>query len=237
MLPMDYRRISRLATVALSAAILSHAAPARTETAQTVDIALVVAIDVSFSVDSTEHRLQMEGFATALESEEVLAAITSGPHQKIAIVVFEWSGEQNQGIIIPWAVISDETSARQAASILAKGPRSVAEGGTAIASALTYGSKLFASAPNSPRHVIDLSTDGRNNAGIPASQARDAIVVQGITINGLAITNEWAQLATYLEKNVIGGGESFVITATNYDDFAAAMQRKLVKEITGPGNT
>lgn len=234
MLPMVYQSISRLAAVAVIATILSHAAPAQTET---VDVALVVAIDVSFSVDSTEHRLQMEGFATALESEEVLAAITSGPRQKIAIVVIEWSGEDNQGIIIPWTIIADETSAHGIASILAKGPRSVAEGGTAIASALTYGGTLFASAPSSPRHVIDLSTDGRNNAGKPAHQARDALVASGITINGLAITNEWAQLATYLEKHVIGGGESFVVSATNYDDFAAAMQRKLVKEITGPGNT
>lgn len=234
---MNFQRISRFTAVAVSATILSLAAPAQTETAPTVDVALVVAIDVSFSVDSTEHRLQMEGFATALESEEVLAAITSGPRQKIAIIIFEWSGEDNQGIIIPWTIIADEASARSVARILAKGPRSVAEGGTAIASALTYGGQLFASAPTSPRHVIDLSTDGRNNAGKPAHQARDALVASGITINGLAITNEWAQLATYLEKHVIGGGESFVISATNYDDFAAAMQRKLVKEISGPGTT
>ena len=234
---MNFHRISRLAAVALSATILSHAAPAQTDMAQTVDVALVVAIDVSFSVDSTEHRLQMEGFATALESEEVLGAIESGRQRKIAIVVIEWSGEANQGIIIPWTIISDEASARSVANILAKGPRSVAEGGTAIASALTYGGTMFASAPSSPRQVIDLSTDGRNNAGKPANEARDALVAKGITINGLAITNEWAQLATYLEKQVIGGGESFVISATNYDDFAAAMQRKLVKEITGPGNT
>ncbi len=234
---MNFQRISRFTAVALSATILSLAAPAQTETSPTVDVALVVAIDVSFSVDSTEHRLQMEGFATALESEEVLAAITSGPRQKIAIIIFEWSGEDNQGIIIPWTIIADESSARSVARILAKGPRSVAEGGTAIASALTYGGQLFASAPTSPRHVIDLSTDGRNNVGKPAHQARDALVASGITINGLAITNEWAQLATYLEKHVIGGGESFVISATNYDDFAAAMQRKLVKEISGPGTT
>jgi Protein of unknown function (DUF1194) len=233
---MHRSKCSLLSAVALSATILSHATSAQTDSAPTVDVALVIAMDVSFSVDSTEHRLQMEGFATALESEEVLAAIASGRQQKIAIVVFEWSGEDNQGIIIPWTVIDGEVPARAIARILAKGPRSVAEGGTAIASALTYGSTLFATAPGSQRHVIDLSTDGRNNAGKPANQARDALVAQGITINGLAITNEWAQLATYLEKQVIGGDESFVIKATNYDDFAAAMQRKLVKEITGPGN-
>ena len=214
--------------------MLARAAPAQTER---VDVALVVAMDVSYSVDLSEHRLQMEGFAAALESEEVLAAITSGPNRKIAITVFQWSGENNQGVVIPWTIIDSDAVAKNIAKILARGPRQVAEGGTAIASALDYGGSLFALAPFSERLVIDLSTDGRNNEGNPANSARDKLVAQGITINALAITNEWNQLAAYLERQVIGGSESFVVDASNYDDFGAAMQRKLLKEIAGPGTT
>ena len=189
---LEFKLFERIAVIFLAAGLLVRSAPAQTDA---VDLALVVAIDVSFSVDSDEHRLQMAGFAAALESSEVLDAIASGPHQKISITVFQWSGEDNQVTIVPWTTIATDDDAKRIASFLSRGPRSVAEGGTATASALSFGAGRFAEAPLAPRHVIDISTDGRNNSGKPVSIVRDQVVMQGITINGLAITNEWGQLA------------------------------------------
>jgi hypothetical protein len=216
--------------IAVCAALL--AAPA---VAQEVDLALAVAIDVSYSVDASEHRLQMAGFAQALVSANVLEAIKAGEKQKIALTVYQWADVDNQRVVIPWTVIDSEDAANKVAAILQRGPRVVAEGGTGISGALLYGSALFAQAPRSTRQVIDLSTDGRNNMGRPAKPVRDFVVAQGITVNGLAISNEWANLSDYLETNVVGGPASFVEEALTYDDFGAAMQRKLLKEIVGPG--
>lgn len=202
-----------------------------------VDVALVLAIDCSYSVDSGEHRLQMEGFGAALQSPEVLKAIRSGAHQRIAVTVFQWSDAATQQVIIPWTIIDNKQVADNLGTQLARGRRVVPEGGTAISSALLFGYGLFADAPRATRQVIDLATDGRNNMGVPTPQARDAVVAQGVTINGLAITNEWPTLDRYLENQVAGGDENFVEKAANYDDFGSAMLRKLVKEITGPGMT
>ena len=202
-----------------------------------VDVALALAIDVSYSVDSFEHRLQMEGFGQALQSDEVMQAIKGGRHQRIAVVVYQWSDASNQQVIIPWTVIATQADAQRIAKNLAEGRRKVKEGGTAISAALMFGAEQFATAPNADRRVIDLATDGRNNIGHPTTVARDLVVAQGITINGLAISNEWKELARYLERQVIGGSLSFVEDARSYDDFGATMLRKLVREIAGPGVT
>jgi Protein of unknown function (DUF1194) len=202
-----------------------------------VDVALALAIDVSYSVDSFEHRLQMEGFAQALQSEEVMQAIKGGRHQRIAVVVYQWSDADNQQVIVPWTVVASEADAERIGKQLSAGRREVKEGGTAISAALMYGADQFVNAPSAERRVIDLATDGRNNIGRPTHVARDLVLAQGITINGLAISNEWKQLAAYLERQVIGGSMSFVEEARTYDDFGATMMRKLVREITGPGMT
>jgi Protein of unknown function (DUF1194) len=202
-----------------------------------VDLALVLAIDVSYSVDSFEHRIQMEGFGAAMQSAEVIEAIRKGKHQRIAVTIYQWSDEFNQRILVPWRIIESEEDAKRLGDYLAIGRRDVAEGGTAISASLVFASTLFNTAPAADRQVIDLATDGRNNIGRPANEARDFVVGQGITINGLAVSNEWKQLAGYLEKQVIGGSLSFVEEAQSYDDFGAAMLRKLVREITGPGLT
>ncbi len=202
-----------------------------------VDVALALAVDVSYSVDGFEHRLQMEGFAQALQSEEVMQAIKGGRHQRIAVIVYQWSDADNQQVIVPWTIIASEADASRVGKNLSEGRREVKEGGTAISAALIYGADQFANAPMAERRVIDLATDGRNNIGRPTHVARDIVLAQGITINGLAISNEWKQLAVYLEKQVIGGSLSFVEEAKTYDDFGATMMRKLVREITGPGMT
>lgn len=202
-----------------------------------VDVALALAIDCSFSVDQNEHLLQMQGFAGALQSEAVLKAIQAGQHRRISVTVYQWSDGDNQRVLIPWTVIATAADAERVGAIMAKGQREVPEGGTAISSALFFGADLFRTAPPAERQVIDVATDGRNNIGKPVSVARNEVLARGITINGLAISNEWKQLASYLERQVIGGNLAFVEEAQNYDDFGAAMLRKLVREITGPGLT
>ncbi len=202
-----------------------------------VDLALVLAIDCSFSVDAKEFRMQMQGLGEALASAEVWHAIEKGPLQKVAIAAFLWSDNDSQTVVQPWTVIATPDAARLTGDRLATSRRAVKQGGTGISSALLYGGALMTLAPAATRRVIDLSTDGRNNLGKPAYRARDEVVARGITINGLAIANEWPTLDIYLENQVAGGPSNFVIKADSYDDFGAAMQRKLIREIVGPGVT
>lgn len=200
-----------------------------------VDLALVLAIDCSFSVDSEEYRLQMEGLGRAFLREEVKAAIRQGVRQRIAVTAVQWSDENNQRVILPWVVIEGNADADEIGMRLASSPRVLAQGGTSISTALLFSAKLFDTAPSAERRVIDVSGDGRNNIGPPTGAARDRVVAQGITINGLSILNEWDTLNLYFESHVVGGPGHFVIPAADYEDFAEAIFRKLLREITGPG--
>jgi hypothetical protein len=217
----------------LSAAVAPQALAQEAE----VDLALALAIDCSYSVDTYEFRLQMSGMGEAIASAEVWQAIQQGPRQKIALTIYQWSDLDFQRVIQPWVVIDSAAVAKAVGDKMANGPRAIAEGGTAISSALIFGAALFNLAPSSARQVIDMATDGRNNMGSPAHEARDVVVARGITINGLAIANEWPTLDIYVENNIAGGPGNFVVKADSYDDFGAAMQRKLIREIIGPGTT
>lgn len=202
-----------------------------------VDLALVLAIDCSFSVDSQEYALQMEGLGRALMTPEVKAAIAQGVRQRIAIAAIQWSDERNQRVVLPWTIVSGSADADELGQVLARLPRALTEGGTSISTAVTYSAALFSSAPSAERRVIDVSTDGRNNSGPPVPPVRDRVVAQGITINGLTILNEWPTLDTYFEANAAGGPGHFVIPANDYASYGEAILRKLVREITGPGIT
>ena len=200
-----------------------------------VDLALVLAVDCSFSVDSREFRLQMEGVGRAFMSPEVKAAIARGNRQRIAVTAIQWSDEFNQMVVVPWTIVAGDADADELGQVLATMPRRLAEGGTSISTALNYSAALFRSAPMADRRVIDMSSDGRNNIGPPVNLARDRVVAQGITINGLVILNEWPTLDIYFENNVVGGQANFVIASPDYASYAEAIHRKLVREITGPG--
>jgi Protein of unknown function (DUF1194) len=202
-----------------------------------VDLALILAIDCSFSVEASEYRLQMQGTGEALQSSAVINAIQSGPKQKIALLVMLWSDQDNQRIVLPWTTIANAADAVRLGKQLENQMRVLAEGGTATTSALLFAGYQFGAAPPSTRRVVDLSTDGRNNMGAPVRLARDALLAQGITINGLAVANEFGGLGAYVESQIAGGQGAFVITAKTYDDFGAAMEKKLVREILGPGTT
>ena len=219
---------------ALSFAVPGASLPAKAEGPQ-VDLALVLAIDCSFSVDSNEFRQQMEGLGRAFRSDEVKEAIRRGPTGRIAVTALQWSDERNQLVIVPWTLISGDADAEEIGLLLETMPRRLAEGGTSISSSLLFSASLFAQAPRAERYVIDMSSDGRNNTGVPVNGVRDRLVAMGITINALTILNEWPTLDTYFESNVVGGQGHFVIPAEDYRSYGEAIRRKLIREITGPG--
>jgi hypothetical protein len=200
-----------------------------------VDMALVLAIDCSFSVDASEFRLQMQGLGKAFLQPEIQRAIRSGPNGQIAVAAIEWSDETNQLVIVPWRIIATNKDAGDLGAILSVMPRRLAEGGTSISMALQYSANLLAEAPANDRRVIDVSSDGRNNIGPPVNLMRDRVVAQGITINALTILNEWPTLDTYFDRYVVGGEGHFVIPSNDYVAYSEAIYRKLLREITGPG--
>jgi len=203
--------------------------------ADEVDLALVLAVDCSFSVDAKEFALQMQGLGQAFKRAEVKAAIAHGNLQRIAVSVIEWSDANSQTIVLPWTIIATSDDAEQLGNTLMATQRNLAEGGTSISSALLYSAALLTTAPRSSRRVVDVSSDGRNNIGVPVAGVRDRLLAQGITINALAILNEWPTLNIYFQNQVAGGEGHFVIPADDYSAYAEAIYRKLLKEITGPG--
>ena len=222
------------AVVALMLALLLPFPASRAQNAD-VDLALVLAIDCSFSVDSSEFRLQMEGLGQALMRPEVKKAILAGNRQRIAVAAMQWSDEGNQKVILPWTIITGDADADEVGSVLRQMPRRLAEGGTSISAALLFAEVLLAQAPAAERRVVDVSSDGRNNIGPPVNRVRDRLVARGITINALAILNEWPTLDIYFDSQVAGGTGYFVIPANDYQAYGEAIFRKLLKEITGPG--
>ncbi|HEX5509577.1 MAG TPA: DUF1194 domain-containing protein [Pseudolabrys sp.] len=232
------RRLSRRAVLLLA---LLMALPARA--AEPVDLLLVLAADVSRSIDHEKFQLQRGGYASALADPRVLEAIASGPHGGIAICFVEWSGLFSQKVVIDWMKIDGRKAAQEIGDRLLESPRSFADR-TSISSGIDFAAAQFATSPfSAPRHTIDVSGDGTNNAGRDATTARDEITARGITINGLAIlsehpmpwnpahTNPPGGLAKYYHDNVIGGPGAFVLTANDFKSFGQALINKLVAEI------
>jgi hypothetical protein len=216
-------------------AYLTRGLPARAQSVD-VDLALVLAIDCSFSVDTSEFRLQMQGLGQALRRKEIHNAIAQGAMGRIAISVFQWSDDRSQLIVVPWTIIDGPAAALALAAQLETMPRKLAEGGTSISSAMRFAAAMLQAAPmRAERYVMDISSDGRNNIGVSTDRVRNEIVRRGITINGLVIINEWPTLDKYFEQQVVGGPAHFVIVANDYPAYAEAIYRKLLREITGPG--
>lgn len=220
--------------------VLIAAAPSR---AEEVDLKLVLAADVSRSVDDREFKLQREGYAAAFRDPRVMQAIRSGPLGKIAVCFFEWSGTESQTVIIDWTVIGDIESAGYFSERLLRAPRSAANR-TAIGAAIDASVKLFDATPiESARRTIDVSGDGTNTNGRPPILARDDAVAQDITINALVIlspepmpwnpehTHPPGGLENYFQINVVGGPGAFTMVVEGFETFAEAVTNKLVKEI------
>jgi Protein of unknown function (DUF1194) len=212
--------------------------------AQSTDLLLVLAADVSRSIDEGEFALQRKGYSAALTDPRVLTAIRGGITGSIAICFIEWSGAGEQNVVADWTVIHDEEDAGGLAAAMLAAPRSFI-GRTSISGALDFAMERFAAAePHSSRHIIDISGDGTNNSGRPVTDARDGALAQGVTINGLAIINDKPNpgyafhtqppggLPEWYRQNVIGGPGAFLRVVEDFHSFADAMTNKLVSEIS-----
>jgi len=206
-----------------------------------VDVELVIAVDVSYSMDPDEQALQREGYVLALTSKEFLQALHQGAHGKIAITYFEWAGQSDQKILMPWRMIDGPESADAVAAEIARAPIRRASR-TSISGGLRFAKPLFDdSGYRGLRRVIDVSGDGANNAGPLVELIRDDVLAAGITINGLPImlkrpykgTMDMDNLDEYYEDCVIGGPGAFVIPIREREKFIEATRTKLVLEVAG----
>ena len=233
--------ISRRAAIVLAfASALFAASPARTEP---VDLLLVLAADVSRSVDSQKFQLQREGYAAALADPRVIDAIQSGRRGRIGVLFLEWSGFGNQKVVIDWTVVDGPKAAQAFGDRLLESPRSFADR-TSISGGIDAAVAQLARAPfEAQRRTIDVSGDGTNNAGRDVGLARDEALALGISINGLVIlsdtplpwnpehTNPPGGLTKYYRDNVIGGPGSFALEAKDFNSFGEAIVKKMIAEI------
>ncbi len=223
------------------------AVPAAAAAAEQVDLLLVLAADVSRSVDNAKFQLQREGYAAAISDRRVLDAIRSGRNGRVGLTFVEWSGAGSQRVLIDWTTIGDAETARNFGDRLLELPRSFADR-TSISGAIEFAMGQLARAPyESARRTIDVSGDGTNNAGRDVTLARDEAVAQGVTINGLVIlsetplawnpdhTNPPGGLQNYYRNNVIGGPGAFVLVAENFNSFGQAIVKKMIAEVAQAG--
>ena len=207
----------------------------------TVDVELVLAVDISYSMDPEEQALQREGYVAALTSPEFLGALRQGMHGKIVVTYVEWAGAADQRVLVPWRVIDGPGSAEAFAASVAEAPYRRAYR-TSIAGALQFSADLFKdSGQRGIRRVVDVSGDGANNQGAQVDHVRDELVAKGITINGLplvlkrpnAATMDLEALDVYYEDCVIGGPSAFMIPIRDRTQFREATRTKLVLEVAG----
>jgi hypothetical protein len=212
-----------------------------------VDLEIVLAADVSRSIDDKEFALQRKGYAAALIDRRVLKAIQASKDRAIGVCFIEWSGEDEQHVVVDWSRIRGEADGAVFANAVRAAPRSFT-GRTSISAAIDFAMARFEKARwPAARRVIDISGDGTSNAGRPVTAARDAAAAAGVTINGLAIINESPDLGysahthppgglpDYYRRNVLGGPDAFLIVVKDFASFADAMAEKLAKEIASSG--
>ena len=226
----------------LAAVLLSTVPVPPAQAATAVDLELVLAVDVSRSMDSDEQVLQRAGYVAAFRDPEVLRAIVSGPVGRIAVTYVEWAGAGLQRVVVPWTLVEDTQSGERVARALTAAPYD-ARRRTSISDALLFAAGLFRdSGFTGARKVIDISGDGPNNNGIPVEQARERVLDQGIVINGLPIMLKQRRLSgmfdvsdldLYYEDCVIGGFGAFTVTVVEPSEFVGAIRRKLILEIAG----
>ncbi len=214
-----------------------------TARAEEGDLELVLAVDVSRSIDDDEFRLQREGYAQAFVHPAVIGAIQSNPHQRIAVTFIEWAGAEFQKVVVPWTLVSDAESGALFGEAILRAPRAF-YGWTSISGAIDFSMRQFAESPHrGTRKVIDVSGDGINNSGRTSADARDEALAAGATINGLVIMNDRPNpgpgsfrmpqppLDEFFRAQVIGGPGAFVIAIEDFTSFAYAIVNKLIREI------
>jgi len=244
---------ARLSIIAIAAALaaavaagIGFAAPQAPQllaqrTGMPVDVELVLAVDVSYSMDPEEQELQREGYIAAITSQEFMRALRQGMHAKVAMTYFEWAGSHHTQIIVPWRVIDGPENADSFAADIQRAKYTRASR-TSVSTALLFGASLFdGSGFRGLRRVIDVSGDGVNNNGPMVTGARDEVLAKGITINGLPImlkrpmntSMDIDNLDVYFEDCVIGGPGAFVIPIKERNQFKEAIRTKLILEIAG----
>lgn len=223
------------------AALMLMGPSARAAPEEPVDLELIIAVDVSWSVDAVEARLQREGYVRAFSDPQVIEAVQSGFIGKIAILYFEWAGMGHEKILEDWTIIKDAADAKAFAAKLRNRPYETGYR-TSISEAIDFAVPRFeANGFDGKRKVVDISGDGANNYGRLVTAARDEALAAGITINGLPIVSSYAEgdrswepnLDLYYESCVIGGRGAFMVVANGFADFANAVRQKLVLEIAG----
>ena len=196
------------------------------------EVALVLSIDVSGSVDEREYRLQMDGLATALTDPTVADALVEA---KAMVAVMQWSGTSRQAVSVGWTEIVNHNSVAALSRQVTEATRAWRHFSTAIGEALGLAAELHGEiAGKCRRAVVDVSGDGPSNEGVEVGRMRDALVRGGVQINGLAIETTEEGLTTYYRREVVGGPGAFVMTAKTFEDYPRAIRRKLLREITKP---
>ncbi len=239
---MRKRRAVLAAALAL-AAIVALGGPAARAEDEHADLLLVLAADISRSVDERKFKLQRDGYANALTDPRVLRAMTAGPKARIALTFMEWASDGDQVVVVDWTPVGSREEAEAVARRVREAPRAFM-GRTSISTGIDAGMALLTRCPyQAPRRVIDVSGDGTHNSGRPVTQARDEAVAKGVTINGLVILSEVplptnplhthppGGLTLYYETNVIGGPGAFVVEAEGFEAFGQSLISKLIKEI------
>jgi hypothetical protein len=235
-------RLVRLGILVTLLAMALDTAPLHAQ--QRVDVALVLAADVSRSITTDEFQLQRQGYAKAIADPDVVRAIQAGTNRAIALTFVEWAGSDEQQVVVDWQIIKDPASAQAFTDTLLAAPRAFF-GRTSISAALDFAmARLKVSGVKAERQVIDVSGDGTNNAGRSLNDARAEALASGVTINGLAILNESANifgfsghtqppggLPKWYHDNVTGGPGSFLLTVEDFESFGEAMTKKLLNEI------
>ncbi len=240
MLRSSFRIVSS-AAIALVAAILPAAA--QDQSSKEVDVALVLAVDISYSMDFEEQRLQRQGYIEAITSKQVIEGIKQGIHGRIAVAYVEWAGVHERQVTIPWTIIDGEAAARAfAAKLDEKVNPIIRRRWTSVSGAIDLGVELITTSDfTAIRKVIDVSGDGPNNHGRPVEPARDEALAKGIVINGLPLVLKRSfnsqydikDLAPYYEDCVIGGPGAFSISIQDASQFVEATRNKLLREIAG----
>ena len=236
----SYGRWARTARGLVCAAAVAAVAPAAAADDVPVDLELVLAVDVSGSIDPDEALVQRIGYRRALLDPEFLSAVESGPLGRIAVTYVEWAGRGNTRKVVDWTVIDGAESAAAFVAQLA-GEARTGRGGTSISGVLYLSASMFDhNGYDGARHVVDVSGDGANNAGGNVAVHRDLLAGRGFTINGLAILDpdgpdgtRLPDLDVYYRECVAGGPGAFVVVADGFPAFAEAVRRKLLLEVAG----
>ena len=231
-----------MAALLFAAFFVSNAAAA-----DRIDLALVIAADVSTSMDPREKEMQQEGFVAAFRHPDIIDAIRSGRHGQIAVSYIEWGGDRGQRIVVPWTLLTDEADCWMFSLRLAENLPTKLRRGTSISEALSYSASLLHQSGYEPeRLVVNISSDGVNSVGREGDAVRSELLSQGITINALVISARGQSdvepgdlppeaLFSYFQREVIGGPGAFAMPVRAAADYPGAIYRKLLREIGGFG--